>query len=383
MFTFARCAFRGPRTCRLATALLIALAMNDSRLVLCLIALTACSDSAGEQPDGGDNSPPACAPSTATTTVNVTSAPSGSGTIIRPWEIDAMIDGTSLLAHRRDADDAMQMAMIDGAGGLVELARLPDSGAYDFKAAVVGASPDSSVCTVSISSKAGLTYACSGRAAENAGIDSIAAEKPPVPFRRANGALSIFTQTHYAFTEIQRDASGAWKEIEQYQSSISYPTDVAAPGGMPIVCFIASGGRAVLQSGDSELTSAETTRTCHIAVDGLTLHVLTDGGYTTMPLGNISSGGTFEVTPVTALANQRITDLFVADGVAYVLGSDTNGILATRLPEGTAIPLGTSADRSAWDAGRKAIYAASSKLMTSGSGPTYPQTITFETRCLP
>lgn len=308
--------------------------------------------------------------------------PQGSGTIIRPWTIDAVTGDANTFGHRQDASGTMHVGHI-GVGGVSELSAIPDAGPYRF--ALAPAAVEGGQCAVLVSDLSGAFLSCPGMAVEAAGIRDVGADHLPVPFVHADGSLSVFTQTYASFTELRRTAPGTWHEIEQYESSISYPTDAVDVGGEPVVCFISQGDRAVLARGDAELASVAETSSCKLAIDGSSIHVLTDAGYAKVSIASIvGNSGTFDVTPVAALADQRVVRIVVVDGVAYALGTGAGVVNATPLAGGEPVVFGmvtNTLGAIGWDAATAAVRVVTSKLDTSGEGPMFPQTITFQTEC--
>lgn len=319
---------------------------------------------------------PSCTDTTTSSTVMVSRDTSGS---IRTWSLDGTSGTGSVLVHAGDASNAIHMGLV-AATGLTELAVLAGADGYAFAAAPV---PGTS-CAVATSSKAGIAYGCTGKAAEMATIDALDGEVPPLPFQASGGTLVVFSQAFAAFTEIDRSPSGQWSQIEQFESSISYPTDVASSGGEPVVCFISDGDRAVVKLGDQRVTSSTPATWCKLAIDGGTIHVITDGGYAAVPLSQLTGQqGTFDVTPdaLTSPAQRLIVHAGQPIALAYASGT----LSAVQLPSGPTTTLATTTDSSAvvgWDEATGTALLVSSKLDTSGSGPDYPQTFTFHSSCM-
>ena len=360
------------------------LAMNASRFLPVLFALTACTSERPDASETGVDAPPRCTEVSTTATVTVASTPTTGGSITHVWNLDALASPTSVIAHREADDGSLHAALVDSTGA-TELGAIPAAGPYRFNAAPVAVGGNT--CAALLSGKGGMFLGCKGAALEPANLEHLDATHRPVPFVHADGSLSVFTQSFASFTELRRGVSGAWSEIEQYESSISYPTDVVTVGGEPVVCFINAGDRAVIGRGhDNELASAAKTSSCHLAFDGTTLHVLTDGGYAQVPLANVTGQqGTFEVTPVPALGTVHVKQLFLRDGAPYALGFDGDVVKAVPLSGGEPLVLGTASEGAAalgWDEATRAVSIVTSKLDTSGGGPMYPQTLTFETHCL-
>ncbi len=334
-------------------------------------------------PDDSEDDPPSCVDGTTTTTIMVAEAPTTSGTTIRPWTVASIASASSTIAHRQDGDGSLQVAIVDGAGTNM-LASIPSAGAYRTQAAVV---PGTS-CAVVVNDVANLIYGCAGAAPENPGIDHLNANRQPIPFQHPDGSLSVLTQSFSSFTILHRSAAGVWSEHDQYESSISYPTDIVAVGGNAAVCFISSGDHAVIQTGSVEtgpieLVSAAESASCHLEADGTTLHVLTDGGYTQLQTGGVP-GGPFAVTPVPALGAMRVRQVFMKDGAAYALATDDVEVKAVPLAGGDPIviaPLG-SGSAVEWDASSQAVRIVTSRTERSTEGTLHPQTIEIATHCM-
>lgn len=313
----------------------------------------------------------------------VTSMPVSGGTRTTPWTLDAVLDATTVIAHVNDATEAQRLALVDAAG-VADLGTIPMAANYRLRAAPV-LRGDGSRCAAVVSDRDGLMLACAGQALEVSGI-AAGARELPIPFVHADDSLTVFTQTYAAFTRVDRTGPGAWREIEQYESSISYPADVVGIAGTPVVCFISAGSRAVIEIGANKIRSEEATQSCKLATDGTTLHVLTDTGYAQLAVSSIAgTQGTFAVAPVAALAEQDVARLVLADGMPIALGMDVLDLVATPLAGGAPRVLATAVEYGSvvgWDATAQAAFLVSSRLDTTGAGPTHPQTVLFEQRCL-
>jgi hypothetical protein len=350
--------------------------MPSARILLAISVLTACGSS-HDAPSPDSGTADKCSDMTTSSTVMVSRDSTGA---IRAWSLDAASGTGSVLVHAGDASNAIHVAFVQ-ASGLTELAVIAGASGYEFATAPLPATS----CAVATSSKAGIAYACAGQAAETASIDALDAGHPPVPFQ-SDGTLFVFAQSYAAFTEIDRSPSGQWSQIEQFESSISYPTDVAATGGEPLVCFISSADRAVLKLGDQRLTSSTQASWCKLAIDGGTVHVITDAGYAAIPLSQLTAGGQpgmFDVTPdaLTSPAQR----LIVAGGNAFALVYASGTLSSVQLPSGPTTTLAATTDSSAvvgWDEPTGAALLVSSNLDTTGSGPDYPQTFTFHASCM-
>ena len=214
--------------------------MNYLALLLTVTAACGGSSRAGDDDDTQPDAAPACT--------------AGSRTIAADadWTLRGA-SARSLLASRAGTDDAVHLALLDG-DGPVELAVIPGAARYAFSAALAE-KPDGTRCAVATSSIAGVVLACEGAQPETTMFDALDADQPPVPVWSADGTLSVFAQTYAAFTELRRTPDGAWSDIEEYESSISFPTDAVATAGGPVVCFISAGGYPVVQQGTAQIAS--------------------------------------------------------------------------------------------------------------------------------
>jgi hypothetical protein len=247
------------------------------------------------------------------------------------------VSARSLLASRDDADDAVHLALLDD-GGPVELAVIPGAARYAFSAALAE-KPDGTRCAVATSSIAGVVLACEGAPPETATFDALDADHPPVPVWGADGTLSVFAQTFAAFTELRRTPDGQWSDIEEYESSISFPTDAVATAGDPVVCFIGAGGHAVIQQGSAQTRSTVEASTCKIAVDGATVHVVAGDAYAAVSLSQQSA--TFTPAALPALAG-TVARIVVGDEGPQALVVTEQTLSAVALPSGTPTTLATA-----------------------------------------
>lgn len=356
--------------------------MIAPRLALALSLLAACGSS-GRPGGAGPDAPPACTSQARTMTMTVAAGDT-------PWSLQAVASASSVLASRgTSADDVMHVDLVD-ATGATELAAIPGAAQYELFAAPT-VRPDGTSCAVAMSGQGGLFYGCADGSHEAAGIADTDAEHPPVPVWQPDGTLSVFTQTFAAFTELRRDPRATWSRIEEYESSISFPTDAVLDQGEPIACFIDDGGAAVIAAGDARLRSTSPASTCRLALDGATLHVVTDAGYAAVPtaLLGAQSEGTFDLTPVALpAAPDRV---IVSGGTPYALVRSTDAttggvtLSAIPLPTGQPMVLATTPDDLAvagWDAGEgAAILASLATTPTDAGGAT--QTITTRAACMP
>jgi hypothetical protein len=250
------------------------------------------------------------------------------------------VSARSLLASRDDADDAVHLALLDD-DGAVELAVIPGAARYAFSAALAE-KPDGTRCAVATSSIAGVVLACEGAPPETATFDALDADHPPVPVWGADGTLSVFAQTYAAFTELRRTPGGEWSDIEEYESSISFPTDAVATAGDPVVCFIGAGGYPVVQQGTAQSASTLKASTCKIAVEGGTVHVVAGGNYAAVPLSQLSEQlTTFTPAAIPALAG-TVARVVVGDEGPQALVVTEQTLSAVALPTGTPTTLATA-----------------------------------------
>jgi hypothetical protein len=310
----------------------------------------------------------------------VVATPTMTGSITHVWQLDAVVGTDAVLAHIEDGDD-VRLALIDPRG-ITELGRVAGGARYQFRAAPLQRG-DGARCAVFTSSRGGLFYACEGQPQEAAGIANVNADRRPIPFLHGDGTLSVYTQTYSSFTVLRRSPSGQWQELEQYESSVSYPTDVASTTYGPLVCFIASGGRPVVDG----IRGTTTANDCKLAVDGAFIHVLAGQGYARMAMSELSNrSATFTPQPIEALTGKpAAARLALAGGKPHALGVDGGDLVALPLPGGAPVVLASIGNRAAeigWDERSGAVSAATAHLDTSGGGPSFTQTITLETRCL-
>jgi hypothetical protein len=363
------------RSSRLACALLSTAAMNARNFLL--VALAACGGSSETTTDALDAAP-ACAPSETTTTVMIPSVTEGTVTSFETWTLDDAAGPHEVIAHTRDAAGAIHVSRLDSEA--TELAILPDASGYTFSAVAI----PGSACALVSSSKTGLAYACAGQPLDTASSVRDISGDPLFPVQTASSLL-VYTQTFASFTEIERSGVGAWTEHEQFESSISFPTDALLVNGQPVACFIDAGDRAVVARGDGRAASSVSASWCKLALAGDTLHVLTDAGYCTVAASSMGDpNGTLALAPVTL--SERPTRLVLLGGVPHALVRGDDGVQLVPMPSGAPITLAAPTGDNAvlaWDAGTQALVEISSKLDTSGPGPLYPQTIHFETRCVP
>ena len=354
--------------------------MNDrSFLFAALCALTACGGSSETTPDGqGGDAAVACTPSETTATVMIPSLPVSGGTTYATWNLDSVAGPHAAIAHARDQAGALRVARLDT--DVAELATLPDAGGYSFAAAAL----PGSACAVVSSSKTGLSYACPGQPLDTASSVRDISGDPVFPVQTGS-SLVVYTQTFASFTEIERSGVGAWAEHEQFESSISFPTDALAAGDQPIACFIDAGDRAVVARGQGHAASSVHAKWCKLALAGDTLHVLTDAGYGTVAVSSlVDENGTLVLLPVTQ--SQEPARLVMLDGAPHALVLTADSAQLVPVPSGAPITLPRpTADNAilGWDASLRAVIEISSKLDTSGPGPLYPQTIHYDTRCVP
>ena len=359
--------------------------MLAPRLALALSLLAACGSSARDPngPGAGPDASPACTPQTRTTTMTV-------GPSEMPWSLQAVASASSVLAsHSASGTDATDLDLVDAAG-TTELVEIPGAAQYQLFAAPT-VRPDGTQCAVAMSGQGGLFYGCADGSHEAAGIADTDAEHPPVPVWQPDGTLSVFAQTFAAFTELRRSPSATWSRIEEYESSISFPTDAVLGQGEPIACFIDDAGHAVLAAGEARLRSTSSASTCRLALDGATLHVATESAYAAVPtaLLGAQTEGTFDLTPVAlAAAPDRV---IVSGGMPYALVRSTDAaagsvtLSAIPLPTGPPMVLATTPDSFAvagWDADQRAAVLVSLATTPTDAGG-WTQTITTRTACMP
>lgn len=336
----------------------------------------ACGGGASDNLDAaGPDAAPSCVAREESVTLMVPEVPDGSGSsFIATWQLDAIQSPTTVIAHNRDAAGLVRVALIDSAGTTTELAAFPGAANYALRVVPIAGT----TCAVLASGLAGLGYACPGKPFELAPIRNVGTQELyAVPTATD---LVLFGQTFSSFTRIDRSASGVWSEIEQFESSISFPTDATIAAGAPLACYIDAGKRAQLTYQGAELATENASKWCKIAVDGSMVHVLTDIGYAAVPLASITRGSSVVLTPLaTSTFPER---LIVMAGQPYAMSQ--RPAMLTPVPSGAPIVLPSTTGRSltTLDAETKTVHLVSSELATSGPGPMYPQTLRFQTACL-
>ncbi|UQA62801.1 hypothetical protein [Polyangium aurulentum] len=377
-----------------------------SSLLLSSLALAACGGS-GSEPTGGSGSKPggegadSCKESTVTGDVTAQWIPSlGGGKTLAYWLIVGVLDrpeGPSALLQRDTEDGAAELAFVGPDGKLAPLAKVPKAGQYEFIVAPVSM-PNGKRCAVYAVAVDGakLQFACEDGSTEDSGFEISLFDSGPglLPIVTADGTLTIFTTTHASYTMLRRTAQGQWEEIEQYESSISWPEDAVLHDGAPVSCFIGVDDRAHIVTKAGELTSAVQAESCKIAVDDTAVHVLfdmaTDTGYAaTIPWSNFNgSGGSFEVKPTPTPG--IVLTMGVSGGEAFLVTLDYTNLklLQVGLDSGAITTLGPAEDESfsytaIFDADEGVLTVASSpEVDTSIDGEVIPQSIHIATYCL-
>jgi len=347
-------------------------------LSLLLAATQGCSDGNDNAPDGGVDldAGPTCTDADQSVTVMVSDVEIGPGLFqLAAWNLSARLTPTSVLAYQGDETGVQRIAVLEPTG-ITEIATIPDASSLPLRAASV---PNSS-CAV-LHGAMNLSYFCPGESLEGSSFD-LNWDAPLYPVQ-TSGSLFLYTQNFAAFTELERTGPGRWVEHEQFESSISYPTDATLAGDRPIACFIDIDDRAVVTYAGSRHHTTEAARWCKLAVDGDTVHILTDIGYTTRSLSSLTGEGSFEVTATTL--TERPDRLLVLDGAPYILLRSVETIdlwpVTTGEPIHVPRPEGSMllAD---WDASARALTVISADAERTGSGPEHPQTIRFQTHCI-
>lgn len=335
-------------------------------------------------PDGATtavDAPPACTPADVTTTVPITTVSTGTSTSFAVWTPVAAAGPHAMIARQNDGSGSISVGLIDDTTTTVTpLATLAEAANYAFSASALPGSR----CAVVSSSKTGLSLACPGQALDTAASVRDISGDPVFPVQTAS-SLVVYTQTFASFTEIEHAGAGAWQEHEQFESSISFPTDAVLAGGAPLACFISSGRRAVVIGPSGRASSTATAQWCKLVVDGDTVHVLTDIGYGTVSLAGLQGeSGTLALSPV-AVAS-RPDRLVMLGATPHAIVATNDGFSFVPLPTGTPFVLGKATGSNAkatWDPTTHALSVVSYEVDTTGAGPTYPQTVHFQTWCAP
>lgn len=317
-----------------------------------------------------------CVETSSTMTLQVPKIMTNAGySQIAGWTPIVPMSPTSLLAHSIDATGAKLLAIID-ANGVQQVASIPDGADYALRASKVGD------CAM-INTKGGLGLACPGLPYELATGDFDTSANDPLFALETGGQMIAFTQTFASFTEITRTGPGQWTEHEQYESSISFPTDALLANGSAVACFIDSGDHAVVTIGGSRVRSAAKAQWCKLAFADDMLTVVTDIGTVTQPLSAFSSDGVLAVagTPSMQAAPTRLVSLGGAPAALSATGS--GGVVITPLDGSAAktFPV-LGGGTPAIDVTGNALNIISASLDSSGQGPMYPETVLFETHCL-
>jgi len=352
--------------------------MLTRTILASLLALSACGSNDGNdapRTDGGGAA--SCADADVLTTLMVPKipyAPGSTSTTVAEWKIDAI--GASIIAHAGTAEGDLRVAKITGDGTVTDLARLVGAQHQYFQAAAL----KDPGCAL-VANNDGISLACDGKPLETAPIDDARGSSRLFPVETAS-SLFVYTQTHASFTEIERTATGVWTEHEQYESSISMPTDATLAGGTPIACFITAGDRASVIRGGAQTESVETARWCKLAVDGTTVHVLTDVGYTSRDLASLAADGVLALVarPVDSEPDRLVMvagqPVAVTPKTATIDLVGLDGTVVQQLPR----PIGNLAF--GFDATTGALEITSTTTEASGDGPMYAQTIRHQTVCM-
>jgi len=230
-----------------------------------------------------------------------------------------------------------------------------------------------------------IKMACSDGTVEDSGLD--ADKDTMLPMLLDDGTLSVYTQNYAAYAEFRRTPAGSWSEIEKYESSISWPTDVLLHQGEPAVCFISTGDRAVIEYGGSDFSiarqvSTESAKWCRLVADSEVLHVLTDQGYATIAWQDLSpsSEGTF-VEDTSILIEDWVLDLARVEGHNYAIvrNSETQAIELVSLVDGSRQPVADEARHATYDPDLEAVLTVQSSADSSAEPPM--QTVEIRTLC--
>jgi hypothetical protein len=293
-------------------------------------------DSSADASSSDDGDPqPTCMDGERTLVVDVLAESDGVSTMYRAWAIDDVAawrdDSAALVRREHDGDIEIALATADG---ITTLDTLPDAAGYLARARLVE-DRAGRTCAVYVAGNYGLGYVCEGMTPEHPSIDDIDAEHPLLAVFRPDGTLSVFSQTYASFARIDRAPDGGWNELEQYESSISYPTDVDPHG--PLVCFVGAGGVPVLRGPDDSDTAVLPAATdCRVVVDDAgTRFVLTDAGF-----GSVASNVPMvSLDPLPQPLDGQLLDLAMLGDTISAFVRTPNGVEARGLPSGDSIAL--------------------------------------------
>jgi hypothetical protein len=350
-----------------------------------LVTATVVGACAGEaNPDDGEveeeDPLPRCTASDTTSIVMVPALQTAPGTsTLAAWRIAGRLSPTTFVASAHTEGNGQRIAIIDDTGDAVDVVRIEDGAYYSVKAAVSGG------CAV-IASKQGLGRACPGAPYDHATTIQRVSGESPLFAVDARDSTWVYTQTYASFTAVERTAQGVWTEHEQYESSISLPTDAVVLAGEPVACFLAASGRAVVAHGAGRVTTTGAARWCKLAVanDGQAVHVVTDLGHTTRTLASLGARDTLALSPLVGSVEERPERVVTLRGAPYALVTSMATIDLVPIMGGATIslPRPDGAFVVHYDEQTAALEVLSERARFDGPGPEYPQTFRRQTHCL-
>jgi hypothetical protein len=346
--------------------------------VSCLALLAACGGDGDVTSDAASlvDASPACVPSDVSEVVTVPTIATGPGsTTIAAWRLVAALSPSRVAAAQQLANSGQRLAFLDDTGAR-EIVSSVDGANFRVSAGIAGG------CAY-LAGRHGFGRACPDAAWEPATLARLPDESDPLFAVEAGGSAWIFSQTFASFTVFERTAAGVWTEHEQFESSVSFPTDAIAD---TVACFISAGDRAVLAHANGRLATSAEARWCKLALssDGQSIHVLTDIGQTTLSLAQASAQGALALAPLTAPFPTRPERLVLVGGRPHALIRGNSAIELVPLDGGAprTLPLPDGGYLVDVDASTGAVHVVSEKVDSTGPGPDYPQTIRRQTHCL-
>jgi hypothetical protein len=345
-------------------------------LLLLSTSLLACTGDDGAATGDDDGSAAHCteASSMMSMPIDQIANPSG-GTQVAQWQLLAPMSASSVLAYAPDAAGAQRIAVLD-ANGAQDVASIAGGANYYLRAAKVGD------CAL-LSAKNGLGLACPGQPYEVAGQDFDTSGSDPLFAVQSGSDIIAFTQSYAAFTQITRSGPGQWSQQEQYESSISFPTDALLANGAPVACFIDEADHAVVAYGAGRVRSTAKAQWCKLAVSGDMLTVVTNIGTVTQPLSSFAADGVLALAGAVPAMDGAPVRLVTLDGGAAAIEKKSSAIAVTPL-DGSAGKLIPTLGNSTLDVTGNALTVVSTTTDSTStqSGTQYSQTVLFETHCL-
>ena len=346
---------------------------------------------------GGSGSEGVCVAGEVTRDIAVQKLSSGFGPELAPWSVVDVLDraeGASVLLERSGEDGAKVLAFLGPYGPLTEVATVADVDGHRLDAAPV-AMAGGKRCVVYLVANKTLQLACDDGSIEDSKLEVDSSSYGPalLPVGSEDGSLIVLTTTYASFTIVARDPSGYWSEIEQHESSISWPEDVALHDGSLATCFISASGHAVITAPGGTITSAGEANSCKIALDDSSVHVLLDTGFATIPRSSLGGEpeGTFDVKASSAMPvpfKDYVLTLVVVGGKPTVVqvNREDHKLQRVALDSGTVTDLADTKDsddssyRAKVGEAAGSLTVASSHRFDSSSDPAV-QPLQIDTYC--